>query len=268
MSWTQAYLTFLGLTPEPPSLAFLRRLTERHLLRVPFENVTTLLRFRDSRGGVPPDPDPEVLLRLWIERRAGGLCYEVARTFGRLLQELGFEVCDVSGDITWPDSHQALQVEVGGRRWLIDAGNGAPFFAPIPLDAVVELDHAGLRYRFRPGEKASHVQDRWMDGRWQPFCVLYDAPPSPARLRTAFCRHHVPGEGKFVGELTLVRCRPDGLDRLHNRTLTRFAAAGRRDEILDEPGLGRAAGEVFGLPHLPIGEAVAVLRDLGAWREP
>jgi N-hydroxyarylamine O-acetyltransferase len=263
-AWIDAYLGLLGVPRQPPAHAALRRMVRGHLACVPFENVTTLLRLRDHWGGPPPDPDPEALVAQWIERRGGGLCYEVARTFRGLLAALGYDVRLVTGAITWPGSHEALIVELDGRQWLVDAGNGAPFFDPVPLGSLVEVHHAGLSYRFRPGERpGTHVQDRLIDGVWTPFCLFSDdPPPTGGDLRASFCRHHTPGEGKFVGELNVVRCHPGGLDRLHNRRLTRITSHGRTETDLDDAGLARAAAEVFQLPGLPVTEAVAVLRRL------
>jgi len=72
-AWAREYLSVLELDPEPPSLSALARLTERHLRRVPFENVTTLLRFRDADHELPL-PDPQRLVANWAARRGGGLC--------------------------------------------------------------------------------------------------------------------------------------------------------------------------------------------------
>jgi N-hydroxyarylamine O-acetyltransferase len=262
--WARRYLALLGISPEPPSISALSQITEQHLKRIPFENVTTVLRFRDF-GSSPPAPDPEWLLEQWEMQRGGGLCYEISRTLRRLLEELGYRCFSISGTITFPGSHEALLVEVEGGRYLVDVGNGAPFFYPVPIGEVVEVRHAGLKYRFRPGpEERALIQDRWVDGQWRPFCIYDLEPKSDAELHSGYLGHHTPGRGKFLGELVLVRCDHTEVYRLRNHKLMRFSEAGTslktvatRDDYL------RVAREIFRLPRLPILEAIRVLRDLG-----
>ncbi len=263
-AWAQQYLKWLGLEPEPPSWAALVRLTERHLQCVPFENVTTLLRFR-TYGSNPPVPDPYLLLENWQRRRGGGLCYEVSRTLARLLQELGYLCFSIFGTITFPGSHEALVVEVEGRRYLVDVGNGAPFFHPIPIGEEVEVCHAGLRYRFRPGaDGRTLIQDRWIAEGWTPFCVYDLEPKSEEELHPGYVRHHTPGEGKFLGELMLVRCDKGGVYRLRNQELVHFRdGEADRQMLTTREAYLRVAHEVFQMPELPILDALRVLERLG-----
>ena len=53
-TWTDRYLALLGLEREAPSLDALTRLVRAHVLNVPFENVTALLRRRDCPTGPVP----------------------------------------------------------------------------------------------------------------------------------------------------------------------------------------------------------------------
>lgn len=263
--WTRAYLEFLGVAPADPTADYLSRLTERQLARVPFENVTTLLRYRDHWGEPLPSPDPERLLDRWIRGAGGGLCYEVSSTFGLLLGQLGFEVTPILGTITWPDSHQALLVQCEGKRFLVDAGNGAPFFHPFDVSQTHIVAHAGLKYRFRPGSTPkSYLQERWIQNQWQGFCTLSLTPPTPEAVYYAFSRHHLPDEGKFMGELTLVRCTPDSLHQLHNREYTLFTAEGKtRRPVQTLDDYRQLAQDAFLLPELDIAGALAVLDELG-----
>jgi len=255
----------LGVPPEPPSLSALGQITERHLKRVPFENVTTILRFRDF-GTDPPVPDSAFLLQNWMARRGGGLCYEISRMLRRLLQELGYRCWSISGTITFPGSHEALIVEVEERRYLVDVGNGAPFFHPIPVGEVTEVRHAGLAYRFRPGRDGqTFLQERWIGEQWTPFCIYELEPKSDTELHPGYLGHHTPGRGKFLGELMLVRFGHTEVYRLRNRELVRFSETGAYVEemLTTHDHYCRVAREVFELPELPILEAIRVLENLG-----
>ena len=268
--WIGRYLRLLGVDDPKPDLATLSQLTNAHLLAVPFENVTAILRRRMHLGRPVPPLDPEDLLAAWEQKRGGGLCFEVADTFNRLLVALGFRSRVVLGFITFLGSHQAILVEVEERRYLVDVANGAPFFEPIPLDRPTEIRRAGLAYRFYPGDAAeTWQQDRWIDGAWTPFCRYELGPPDPSQRAAAFQRHHTPGTGWVVGRLTLARCTEDAVYRLRDQEFTRFTAQGKHTESITQPeARSRLVTEVFGLPGLPVEDAVRALRDLQAESAP
>lgn len=263
--WVPRYLRLLGVGREAPDVAALARLTRRHLLTVPFGNITALLRYRAHRGGCLPALDADALLRLWEQRRGSGVCFEVAESFGRLLGALGYDARLVPGIIgSFMGGHQALLVALGEQRYLIDVGNGAPHFDPIPVGLPVEVRHAGLAYRFRPGDEAgSYLQERWLAGAWAPFCRYEFRDQSGAEREAAYRRHHIPRESFVVGELRLVRCTEEAVYALRGTELTRHTAQGKRTEHLAQHAdYERVAREVFGLPALPIVEAVTVLAEL------
>lgn len=262
-AWAQTYLQWLGLSAQTPSLPALTHLTERHLLTVPFENVTTLLRYRDNP---PPMPNPnlEQLVDGWHHQAGGGLCYEISRALGQLLSMLGYSVAPITGTITWPDSHEALLVQIDQRRYLVDVGNGAPFFHPIPVDDVTTIDHAGLRYRFLPQPPDHLIQERYVAEVWQPFCDLTLVPRAPEELTPGYQRHHQPGEGRFVAELMLVRADATHLWALNNATFTEYSPKGRhRQQLGNAREFVEVAADGFHLPHLPILDAIRVLEKLG-----
>lgn len=154
-TWVGRYLDVLGLAREAPSIAALGRIAEAQARRVVFANATSVLRRRANLGLPVPPVDCEALLETWEQRRGGGVCFEVVEMLSRLLVALGYQARPLLARISFPGSHQAVLVELDGACFLLDAGNGAPFFTPIPLDRVTEVRHAGLAYRFRPDEAAN-----------------------------------------------------------------------------------------------------------------
>lgn len=261
--WVRRYLGLLGVSHGQPDLAALAALTRAQILRVAFENVTSLLRRRAHPGRPVPPIDAEELLASWELGRGGGVCYEIAELFGRLLAALGYRVHPVMGYISFPGSHQALLVQLGDERYLVDVGNGAPFFEPIPLRDTFEIRRAGLAYRFRPDPATGEcVQERWIDATWAPFCRYALCPPDPAVKASAYQHHHAPGETWVTGSLTLIRCEQDQVAVLRDEELTRFSAAGKSAErIATMAGCARVAAETFKLPALPVADGVA------AWKE-
>ena len=181
--WVQRYLNLIGVERAEPSRAALSALTGAHVRAVTFENVTALLRRAAHPVGPVPALDFDTLLRNWETGRGGGVCFEIAGMFGRLLERLGYDVVSVLGQISFPGSHQALVVNLDGDRWLVDVGNGRRFSSRSLLDRTIEMRRAGLAYRFRRGEtEASWVQDRWITDAWEPFC-RYDLRADGKRTR-------------------------------------------------------------------------------------
>ena len=260
--WLGRYLKLLGLEREPPNLEYLRKLTRAHLSCVPFENVTSILRRHAASDERVPTLDRDSELRAWLERRGGGLCFEVVDMFGTLLSGLGFRVHPVLATISFVGSHQGLVVEIENTRYLVDAGNGAPFFEPIPLGEPVEVGHVDLVYRFRPAEDRPDgwVQDRLIEGNWQPFCTYDLAPATDADRATAYQRHHVRGRSWVVDNLTLVRCTDIEVWSLRDNRLTHFTTAGKSvREIASDADYRAIAADLFDLPNAPIDAAVRVL---------
>jgi arylamine N-acetyltransferase len=163
--------------------------------------------------------------------------------------------------MAFPGAHQAVLVELDSQRYLVDVGNGAPFFEPIPLKGEVEVRRAGLAYRFRADDRADKqwVQDRLIGGTWEPFCSYELLPPDPRQRAAAYQRHHTPGESWVVDDLTLIRLREDEVWSLRRGQLTQFTADGKRSEPASRTDCARLAAEVFEMPNLPVDEALRAL---------
>jgi arylamine N-acetyltransferase len=259
--WVDRYLALLGVSGGEPSLDQLTALVRSHVLTVPFENVTALLRRRAHPSGPVPRPDPASLLVSWETRSGGGLCFEVAMMFERLLSALGYSARLVAGQISLPFGHQAIVVELGDVRYLVDVGNGAPIFAPQRLDAgPTEVHHAGLSYRFRAADEPETLyQDRMIDGAWTPYCRYTLRLAADADLDEGYQHHHTPNASWVTGTLTMVRSTDDTVYALRDATLTRHATAGKSTETLtDEDSYSAVASDVYGLPGLRIADALAV----------
>lgn len=263
--WIRRYLSLLGVQHSAPDMAALTELVRAHVLSVPFENVTSLLRWRDHAPGPVPAPDPETLLNAWECKTGGGLCFEICMMFARLLRALGYQAQIVLGQISVPFGHQAILVELNGSRYLLDLGNGAPLFEPVGLDgAPVEIHRHGLSYRFRHGEgDMSLLQERVVDNAWSVHC-RYDLNPALDADRDQGYRHHHTANASWVtATLTMVRSSTEAVVALRDNNLSRFTAAGKTVVQLSQPAdFQRVAVEEFNLPLLPIGAALDVRAQL------
>jgi N-hydroxyarylamine O-acetyltransferase len=139
------YLQHIGVTkPVTPDLAALAELQQRHLLSVPFENLSVIHR-------EPIVLDEGALFAKIVERRRGGFCYELNGLFAWLLHTLGYRVDRVSAQVYSgsrqrfgpPFDHMALVVHLD-RPYLVDVGFGDSARTPIPLPTGVTQDVSGV----------------------------------------------------------------------------------------------------------------------------
>ena len=152
----------------------------------------------------------------------------------------------------------------------MDLGNGAPIFAPIPLDEVVEIHRHGLGFRYRPSDdpprvpgREEWIRDRMSDDGWVQGCRFELDPAADADREAGYRRHLTPGLTWVLGSITMTRSTEDAVYALKDDTLVRYTAGGKETTILSDPAEYRhVAAEVYGLPLLPIEEALAVRADL------
>jgi N-hydroxyarylamine O-acetyltransferase len=266
-NWTQRYLALLGLEREAPGLEALTRFVRAHALTVPFENVTVHLRRRATPSGPVPAPDPATLLDAWERRAGGGVCFDIVGMVVPLLRSLGYRADHILAHISGPFGHQAVVVHLDEGRYLVDLGNGAPLFAPIPLAGVTEVHRHGLGFRFRPSEDAPRlpgheewIRDRMGDDGWVVGC-RYELQPGTDADRNAGYQHHLtPGTTWVLGTLTMTRSTAEAAYSLRDDTLVRYTEDGKETTTLVTPAdFRQVASEVFGLPALPIEEGLAAL---------
>lgn len=247
----------------PPGQDGLRRLVRAQVEGVPFENSNSLLRRRDAGVGPVRPIDPEALLASWEARRSGGVCFEHTEMFGRLLSALGYDVTPIAGEISFPGSHQALVAALDGGRWLVDVGNGAPFFEPVPLDRPFEIERLGLGYRFHvdPADPGVWIQERVVEGSSKPYCRYLLEPQSAEEREVAYQRHHRPRETWVTNALVLIRSREEEVLVFRNMDQHRYTGAGKVSSRVEDPEAWARLPALLGLPGLPVREVVQ------AWAE-
>ena len=139
----ERFLAILGIDPKTPGIDELAELVRAHLLRIPFENISKLFRWR-YKGVASLVPFSEYLDGI-EQHHFGGTCYTINFYLHQLLVALGYDVLLCGADMSRPDVHLVNIVRVGDREFLVDAGYAAPFLAPMPLDLptdyVLSLGH-------------------------------------------------------------------------------------------------------------------------------
>ena len=133
---TALLLGHLGLEPEAPTLEYLHRLVRAHQQRVPFETLTKLADYEPGlrRGDFLPPLD-EYVDRI-LSRRAGGLCWTLARGLHALLTDLGFDATFMFME----PGHCCVRVELPEGPHYADVGYAAPLFRAYPLFESFALD--------------------------------------------------------------------------------------------------------------------------------
>jgi N-hydroxyarylamine O-acetyltransferase len=260
------YLAVLGLTLREPGRAALDELVAAHVSRVPFENLSKLYRMkRFGLTGLPPLP----LFLEDVERhRLGGTCYSNNVWFWALLVSLGFEARLCGADMSEPDVHAVIVVRVDGREVLVDAGYGAPFLSPLPLDLSeehrVEWGHESYVLRPRDAVGRSRLELR-REGVVKHGYLAKPDPRAPGDFARAIADSFRP-DATFMNAVAVYRFEHGALLALRNLTLIEGTPTTARTRRLSGRGeLVAVVEERFGIPGGVVAEAVselAALRDV------
>ncbi len=253
-SRTRAYLARIGARhPGRQDEEALRHLHRRHLLTVPFENLSVHL-------GEDIVLEAEALTHKIVEGRRGGFCYELNGAFAALLSTLGFPVTLLAARVFGDDGpgplfdHLALRVETP-RPWLVDVGFGRHSEYPLRLDSRDEqADPGGL---FRIEETQQGDLDVHRDGVAQ--YRLEQRPRTLADFELGCWWHRTSPKSHFTQSLVCSLLTEDGRITLSGRTLTVTGPDGRREEELAGDAVRPAYREHFGIEL----DRVPVLKEQG-----
>ena len=263
----ERYLRALGVPRREPSAEALAELVAAHVMRVPFENISKL--YRKNRLGLTGLPGIERFLEGIEQYHFGGTCYSNNFHFYTLLASLGYGVKLCGADMSNPDVHMVIMVEVDGREYLVDGGYAAPFLSPLPRDLaedyVIALGRD--RYVLKPQDAAGCPRlEMYRDGAVKHS---YLAKPMPRKIEEfgRVIANSFRASATFLNALLLARFYRDRSVVIHN--LAVIESRGNEATIRSLGSREELAGEVerqFGIPREVVGEAVSELHDLvDAW---
>lgn len=251
--WTGAYLERIGAARPPRAdAAALRELQLRHLMTVPFENLSVHL-------GQDVVLEEEKLVDKIVTDRRGGFCYELNGAFAALLRELGFRVVPLQarvfgdgGSLGIPYDHIALRVETDDATgpWLADVGFGDHALHPLELEARTEQDDPSGTFRFREAPQGD--LDLLRDGSQQ--FRLDPRPRVLADFQAGSWYHRTSPDSHFTRSLICSRCTEGGRVTLRGRTLITTERGERHEtELQDGAEVLAAYRDHFGieLTHPP-----------------
>ncbi|MGW6389839.1 arylamine N-acetyltransferase family protein [Streptomyces sp. NPDC055103] len=251
-----AYLERIG-APRPASAdaTALRELHVRHLLSVPFENLSIHL-------GEDIVLDEKALVDKVVGGRRGGFCYEINTTFAVLLRELGYRVSllqarvvDPTGKLGIPYDHMALLVETAdGERWLADVGFGDHSHYPLAFDERGDQKDPGGVFRVQEAaDGAPGDLDVLRDGK--PQYRLEVRPRELADFTAGSWYHRTSPDSHFPRSLICSLLTEEGRITLSDRKLITRALGERVERVLDgDEEVRDAYRELFGivLEELPV----------------
>ncbi|MEW2631504.1 arylamine N-acetyltransferase [Streptomyces sp. NPDC048389] len=227
-----AYLARIGgARPERADAEALRELQLRHLLSVPFENLSVHL-------GEPLVLADGPLLQKIVGAGRGGFCYELNGAFAALLRGLGFGVtllqARVFGDggrLGIPYDHLALRVETkdGTGPWLADVGFGDHSHHPLLLDE--RGDQADPAGTFRLAGAGGGDLDVLRDGKRQ--FRLDTRPRQLTDFEAGAWWHRTSPSSHFTKSLVCSLLTVDGRITLTGRKLVTTVGGERQERLLE-----------------------------------
>ena len=231
----------IGLDPAPAAdRAGLFAVHRAYVEHVIYEDIAVQLR--------ESGPLDEAALTARILSGRGGYCFELNTVLAALLRGLGFDVhyheAVVGG--AGPTNHMVLIVDLGGERWIADAGLGEGFLDPLPLRAG---DHAG------PGPLswtlALEPEGAWWLGQHEWGSISgFRMRPEPS-AHDAFAPHHrrlaTDPASSFVQTLVVSKPYDDRIVALRSRTLSEKGPFVDTKRVLERDEFGAALRDVFGV---------------------
>lgn len=262
-SLVSRYLRVLGISRKPPSMAALSELVQAHLTRVPFENVSKLLRRKHL--GLTGLPGIALFLDGIERHHLGGTCYSNNYHLHALLRTLGYEARLCGADMRDPDVHVVIGVSVDGRDHLVDVGYGAPFRQPMPLDG--DADHVviagGDRYVLKPRDATGRSRlELHRDGVVKHGYVAKPEARTIGEFEAVIARSFGP-DATFLNALLLARFFPDRSVRIRNLSVTESHGARTETHTLrSRDELATEIERCFEIPESMAAEAVAELGEM------
>ncbi len=261
----ERYLRLLGFMEIPTGLEGLRAIVAAHLERVPFENVSKLLLFgREGKGR--PFTFKEFLDGI-EHADMGGTCYSSNLFLFELLRALRYDTTLLSADMSSPDVHSSIRVQLDGVEYHVDVGYAAPFCRPIPLNQMPQTIIAGSsRYVI---SQVRHEHDRYevahiVDGTRRHGYVVHPPARVPEFFRSAILASYRP-ESTFMQCLRISRVVSGDVVDLRNRTLVVSRGGSSTTTKLDSVAdLRRAVDNVLRMPRCRFEEAISLLQDTTA----
>ncbi len=168
----QGFLSSIHLDHAEITMAFLIRFIRQVLSEIPFQNFKMIER---GFGHIPTKNDiKEDMLSL-----RGGTCATMNTFLGCVLYSLGFDICLISGTMQKQDDHFALLLSLDNKKYVVDMGDGQPYFSPFEIQEKSLIHHHPFRtYRVSSSDVQQMQIEFLIQGEWKRD-VTYHIRPQP-----------------------------------------------------------------------------------------
>ena len=256
----ERYLRLLGIAGRPSGLAGLRMLVRRHLVAVPFENVSKVLLY--AREGAGRATRLDEFLDGFEFSDLGGTCYSLNGFLAELLRDLGFEAELLGADMSKPDEHACLRVRVDAVPYLVDVGFAAPFREPMRLDRLPFEVREGVNgYVLERDSERSRMS--MFSGDRPAGSYLAHEPPRDAAYFATVVAMSYRLTSTFMTSLRINRIFDGYSIDLIGRKLYRHEAGETTvTELADMAELRAAVSGQLQMPRCPVESTIAVLEQI------
>lgn len=270
-TWIKQYLAALQLSVEAPTFQYLQNICTAHLTKFPFENISKLIYVRDNQSDEAFIPTNEEFISNHFAYHFGGTCYTQNSKLLLLLRHLGYS-CYLA---KLGDDHMAILVELPeypNERLFIDCGAAAPFFTPVRFESdpnnVSEFGSEQVFLKWVNREQGVYHYVRYRDGQKSGKDWLFNANDRYefADFREIIRKSNHP-QSSFM---TVLRCQLWQIDKGRNLSLTNNLLTIRyldgtitKQHLLSINEIEDVMAEEFGLPKLPVQEAIDILSHKG-----
>lgn len=259
------YISRIGLNPSDvrdTDLPTVERLQQAHLTTVPFETMSVAGYPSEERRPEGVSLDVADMYDKIVERRRGGICYELNGAFGWLLEACGFDVERVAARVISPEDgsygppggHQPLLVSLD-KPYLVDVGFGGEVLRhPLPLDGTVREDPEGA-WRLVETERrdADYVaQYNRVDGgedEWTEWFIFRTEPRSMEYFQPACEYHQSAPDATFTDWVLVTMVTDQGHKTLTPESFLEVTGDDKRERSISEHEWSTLLDEEFNIQY-------------------
>lgn len=163
------FLKKLGIGSIEHTLPFLKKFIQAVLGVIPFSNIQMHKR---GFGNIPSSEQ----MKSDVLSFKGGTCVTMNSVLGSLLYSLGFDTFLIHGTMSKPNDHVAISLRLEQHLYIIDLGDGQPYFEPFQVGVFSEFVHPFRTFRTVPLENNKLRIDFLINETWNTD-VVFDLRP-------------------------------------------------------------------------------------------
>ncbi len=232
--------------PRDPSLWTLRSLQLAFLLHVPFENLDIFLGREIALSS-------KAVFEKIVNRKRGGVCYELNILFFDLLTALGFRVDYVSARMVkkagiGPEYDHMVLITKLEHEYLVDVGHGHYCREPLRIDGKSTSSAGGNEYRVDRCGKDYALYSRHANGAWSPRFVFSRPPRLCSEFDSMNRYHQTSPKSPFTRRRLVALATDDGhLSAIDRRLIIVSRKGKKRIELDSEDAYRECLRQYFGI---------------------